>query len=259
MTLSLVYGYGNLISYAMGSSICEELGFIRNLVTSSGQLQTLLRQHDYHYDLAILSKSVYVAVRKQQLPDEQVPHEILRLGSSRFELLARSDAQFEDLEEVLYFGGPSSRHALASLAREWRASGVNVRMRQIMLDTPVNASPTAMAEHPIHALLSHWGKTTAVLAKPPITRLYEQLCDCDLKTLGETTEDVLLVMSGRTHNSFPRTALDALQAKVSEVRDALSPSDAARRCLDPGCVVYVSRLLGLDVAPCLAKLFMEVQ
>ena len=186
------------------------------------------------YDFTILPESsIQFAANNGRLPG--TPNEPVRIGivgRSIFELVGRKDKDPADVDFVYHFGGTSTRHALESLLELARPGSVQIGTGKLI------------------PLLRFWPENGAILAKPPLSRLYGRLARDDVRAswgpIWNAQEPLTLVAARRfLSNDAGLHAARAVLAWMEQCRQDVvkSPEISAREILNAGFLFDVTKLL----------------
>lgn len=237
-TLAMVQSRGNLSGYAIQKLLIEEYEGIPLDVGTSGELLRSLRDPNFTYDLAIMPRSVFDELRRQQkdILGTRVPVELRVIGESQSALVGRKGCALENISSIYHFDGPTARSALLRLSREPSLSSPSIEV---------------IEKSHLQALLAFWPMGSTILAKPPLSWMYGLLAPDDgsgWEECWQSNEDLLVVASQRFVESTDEGVVSGVVAAYIEAtqRVAADPSTAAQSCLDLQLITYLRNLL--DVA-----------
>ncbi|MHC4090936.1 MAG: beta/alpha barrel domain-containing protein [Planctomycetota bacterium] len=225
---------GNVSGWMLGQAIIERYAFCAIECVNSGEFCRKLKGIDFGWDLALLPRSCFDFLLRQEADTlgGRTPREIGKAFQSVYELVGVSTSGLDAVGNLFHFGGNSSRHALGQLLKHCRPRATEVIGKQVL------------------PLLTFWEEGAAILAKPPLSRLYRMFCKDSLQSVWQTLwsnkEDVLLVGSADflEQPENKQRALAVLQELAARREGLLEdPSRWARRVRMEGFARDCIRLL----------------
>ena len=181
-----------------------------------------MQNEDFHYDLAILPQSSLEFIKKHniQFPTQNVPNREMIVSRSTYELVGKKEIDLNNIDTVYHFGGNSSQKALSLLLEHHR---------------PQNFEKIK-SKNKLLPLLQFWNDNSAILAKPPLSRLYGLLGKEPLyeswSVFLETQEDLILVASNMFLEKYGKSdILTAVKNNIKIEMDCLI-SDTGIRAQD---------------------------
>jgi len=177
--------FGNASSFFLSRSCVLKYNLIPLEFESTSNFIKAAANSDFDYDFAIIPRSslIYLQKQKELIPYKNFPVELGKVANSVYELVGKKDTNLEDIETIYYFGGNSSRNALGDLLKHHKYKSLElIKSKKKLLP-----------------LFQFWDDSSAILIKPPLSRIYGLLGREDLKdnwsVIWQTQEELLLVTS----------------------------------------------------------------
>lgn len=176
---------GNVSAWLLGQETIEENGFHAIECINSAEFCRKLKDSEFDWDLGLLPRSAidFLLRQRPELLGPRIPREIGTVARSVYELVGVEGRDLSSIACLYHFGGGSSRKALGQLLRKCRPRTTEIIGKQVL------------------PLLAFWNVDAAILAKPPLSRLYALFCTPSLRdqwgTLWSCEEPLQLVASER--------------------------------------------------------------
>lgn len=225
---------GNASSFLLASQCIIKFRFIPLEFDSSTKFINALASPEFEYDFAIIPESILTYARKQSdkiLPDN-LPIKIGSISKSIFELVGLPSKKLSDIETIYQFGGTSSRNALDQLLAVHNTATLELFRPQIL------------------PLLQFWPEKAAILAKPPLSRIYGILGGPRVQEgwgpIWNTNEDLVLVAPQKGVNtSEGKKIIDSLFYRISRDRAQIAeaPESGAHQISIFGYLNYCAEYL----------------
>jgi dihydroorotate dehydrogenase len=235
--LNFIVTQGNVSSYLLSQHCIRELGFRAVLMESAADFRKALSREGFNYDLAIMPRSVlnYINKQPQETLGLKLPIEIGVVAHSITELVGDQSLKVDEVKEIYHFNGVTSRDAMSHLLKIMKP------------DTFELSGPDLLP------LFRFWKPTSAILAKPPLSRIYPYLGHKELPEkwglFWSTAEDLVLIASSELMNTEdgPKTAQRVLFS-LTRIREHIlqNPDQAVTDCINGGFLSYFAKLLGGD-------------
>jgi dihydroorotate dehydrogenase len=231
--LRFVITRGNVSTFLLAHKLVTSANLVAIPLNSAGEFLNAAARGAIEYDLAVIPESsLRIADNDGRLPGtSRQPIRVGVAARSRYELVGRAPRSINDLQFVYHFGGTSSRHALAALL------------------TAVHPEPITISGGKLLPLLRFWPDDGAILAKPPLSRVYGMLARDDIKASWSplwTTDEALVLVASREfvdRGGGMAVARALLRLLESERAAALAtPERAAREILNAGFLSDVTAL-----------------
>jgi len=191
----------------------------------------------FEWDLALLPESclAYLNRQPQDFLGTRTPVPIGHVLNSVFELVGAGDLALGDVRRVYHFEGSSSMDALTKLLKCYKGS------RPITI--PLQRSK-------LLPLLQFWEEGSAILAKPPMTRIYGVLFPAAVKeswgVVWQTSEAIMLAGSkGFLEREGGKTVAETILSRVYGIcqKFLADPQWVSRRARSEGLVRFCHKLL----------------
>lgn len=185
--LRFIYTMGNVSSYLMCRHLHHESLVRGQRLKTARKFVNKLGDDGFHWDLAVIGESALVNIQKENREDigDRWPIEVAEICRSRTEMVVGADIELTEVEKVYHFLGHS---ALTAVGELFGAEGVDAEMDDL-------SGPELLP------LLRCWRPAYAILAKPPLSRMYGMLCRDEVKKnwapVWHHDEPKLLVASER--------------------------------------------------------------
>lgn len=237
--VNIVVPRGNVLAYLLASRAAGHLRMRAVSLESSVHLRRQIETGTLNYDFTILTRSAYDCLLLGLSRDlaGRIPHEVGVVGHSRVEIVGILP-DLMAVTSVFHFDGATGRRAFEQFVRARNKSVAN----EVIDNSQVLAT------------LRYFGEHEAILAKPPLTRLYKLLVPQHIaerwRVIWDWTEDLLLVGRGDLLDTDvgKRIGAHLLATMQSEaLRIKKQPAEAARACMDGIYWSYFASLLGARI------------
>ena len=237
---TIIVPRGNVLAYLTASRAAADMRMQSTSLESSYHLRQQIASGGLRYDFAVVTRSAfdYMVMRGGISDEERLPVEVGVIGQSFFELVGNSAMQLGDISAVYHFSGVTGRRALEELLRARKKGAATYELDNAqVLNT-----------------LRFFRETDGILAKPPLTRLYQLLVPKAVAdrwgSLWRWKEDILLVGRRGYVGSDDGAAIAAYllaRMQTSSKKIAAEPGQAARACMDGIYWSYFAALLGARI------------
>jgi len=183
--LRFVVTQGNASSFLLSKRCIYKAGFLPIELESSGDFVNSLKDPNFMYDFAIVPESTFRNITRQRslIPENNRPVEIGHIADSIFELVCHTPKDLLKINFVYHFGGTTSRYALGELLKVHKMETEEI---------------SDLIRPKLLPLLRFWQEGSAILAKPPLSRIYGMLGRGDMQRnwgpIWKTTEKLVLVL-----------------------------------------------------------------
>jgi len=179
--LRFAAGRGNIASFLFARRCVHKFNFELIELKSASQVAS----QNVQWDLAIVPKHIADESKKKLI-------EIAPVARSIFELVGLGPMRLDEVEYIYYFGGSaSSRHAIVELLRQHKPSHLGQLAQGGYRLLPIS--------------LQFWKEKHAILAKPPLSRIFGLFCQRDADrpwvSCWKTQEPLLLVISSQFNDN----------------------------------------------------------
>jgi dihydroorotate dehydrogenase len=232
--MRFVLSMGSAASFLISSHIIEDCSCTPLLFDTAGDFCRKMADSAFEWDFALLPDSslAYLSRQKQNALGARAPVVVGHALRSVFELVGSQGLGLKDVRHVYHFEGNSSRAALSQLLKACH---------------PI---PIPLWRSKLLPLLQFWEEGSAILAKPPLTRIYGALSSKELKSkwgvVWTTSEPIMLAASRRfLERAGGEAVASAVRRKVEESRQGIlaNPERAARRARSEGFLRFCRKLL----------------
>lgn len=227
---------GNASSFLLARRCVIKYGLMPLEFKSTSNFIKKASEDDFDYDFAIIPRSSLAHLQKQpdSVAEKNFPKVLKTVSNSVFELVGKKGTNLKNVETVYHFGGTSSRNALSDLLIQHKPQSLELIKSKLKL----------------LPLFQFWSDFSAILAKPPLSRIYGLLGRGDLKEnwdiIWKTKEDLLLVASSRFVSEDKDSEIIKAMINNINIEKASILNNPMRRSQDLinlGFVVHCSDLL----------------
>lgn len=227
---------GNVSAFLLARRCIGQFGFLPIDIENVNTFLKFLSNPDFKYDFAILPQIAYDYAIKHKddidIKDKNLPHMIDTVATSYIELVGYKKTLLENISHVYHFGGTSSRNSIAKLLQEIKPEIEEISALKL---TP---------------LLRAWKQGQAIFAKPPLSRMYGNLCREEVGkewgSLWETTQPLVLIASSQfilqEGENVAKSVGNYLKLERQKILENIEQS--AKQLILDGFLEYCAKLLG---------------
>ena len=240
LALRIFVPKSNIGAYVIAQTMARRGGLTPIEVEDSQGFKRFLKKTPESWDFAIFPRCVARSIQDdigatlgRHLFD--IPTTV---GKSICEIVHDTRIKVEELEEIFYFNGATSQHAVMRYKDYIHPTGL-----------PDTTEIEALKLIP---KLNHWESATGILAKPPISRIYKLFCPRDIQPHWGSTwsvpEDLVLLRSSAfaARSTCEEDYKWVLQL-ISEAHKTIGRSleERVRELMTTGFLAHCAKLLGL--------------
>lgn len=210
--------YGNVSAFLISVRFCRR--FKKPLIEfeSAHEFVNKLNDQAFQFDFAIIPEAAYAYVQSQiaEMADGNRLNVVCEVGRSIMELVGDKRIRLDDVTHVYNFGGTSAQNAINELKK----------LRTFDDEQFIRIRSTQLVP-----LLRSWKSGRAILAKPPLSRLYGLLVPDEVRNewghIWSKKDQLLLVCSSRLSQRYISGGLkNAMQEFIRQEYDSIVENTA---------------------------------